>query len=81
MNYNLLDNEALKNSSDIDAVQNSIDYCTIAGVTAARVASELNMTTGASGTLLQKIVEHEIRMKARNKALINQEEQIRHQKV
>jgi hypothetical protein len=31
MNYNLLDNEVLKNTIDNDAVQNSIHYCTLSG--------------------------------------------------
>jgi hypothetical protein len=80
LNYNLLDDKELNNREEQEAVNHAHQYCDLAGVSPMDHVESISLE-GASKSLLSRIVEQEIRQKARNEALTNNAEEIRLNKV
>jgi hypothetical protein len=76
----LLDDKELNNREEQEAVNHAHQYCDLAGVSPMDHGESISLE-GASKSLLSRIVEHEIRQRARNEALTNNAEEIRLNKV
>jgi hypothetical protein len=80
LNYNLLDDKELNNREEQEAVNHAHQYLDLAGVLPMTHGESVSLE-GASKSLLSRIVEHEIRQRARNELLTNNAEEIRLNKV
>jgi hypothetical protein len=76
LNYNLLDDKELNNGQEQDVANHAHQYCYLAGVFPMMHGESVSLE-GASKSLLSRIVEHEIRQRARNEAVTNNAEEIR----
>jgi hypothetical protein len=80
LTYALLDHKELVKERNRQAILSSATNCLLTGKEPIN-AESLNLTQGISKTMLDKIVDHEIRERARNTALTTNREQIRQEKV
>mmetsp|Transcript_8799 Transcript_8799/g.12803 ORF Transcript_8799/g.12803 Transcript_8799/m.12803 type:complete len:342 (+) Transcript_8799:694-1719(+) len=73
---NLLDHPELKNTKNRSAIQEAYSQCLLTGVLPME-KENINLEEGASKTFFDKIVDNELRQRARNKALTDRKEEIR----
>ena len=80
LTYVLLDHPELKNSKNNSAIEEAYSQCLLNGVLPIE-RENLNFEDGASKTFLDKIVDFEVRKRARETALTERKEQLRLQAV
>ena len=81
LTYVLLDHKELKKEKRSTTIDQAIENCTISGQQPISSLNDVNLSTGISATLLDKIVDNLNLERAPNTALEDQREEIRRQKV
>ena len=76
-----LDQKELSRDKSSKATAHALENCLMTGQQPIASEEELNLSSGVSRTLLERIVEKEVRERARNKALEEQKEAIRLEKI
>jgi len=76
----LLDHPELKNTKNKSAIHEAYSQCMLSGVLPME-KENINFDEGASKTFLDKIVDHEVRKRARQTALSERKEELRAQAV